>query len=37
MEVQAYLGGVTRSDPDHCNKANITVKQDMNFGVSHCI
>ena len=26
--IQAYLRDVAGSVPDHCNKANITIKQD---------
>lgn len=29
MEVQAYLGGVTRSDPDHCNKHHIKARHEF--------
>lgn len=34
---QAYLGDSERSVPDHCNKANITIKGANEFLVSQCI
>ena len=35
--MQAYLGGIWGLVPDHCNKANITVKGVTNFLVSQCL